>query len=156
MTDLIRLRPHHLLCMLTYVGKGYTPGFVVNYDRIITRLNAGAEIEVVDGPDDVCGPVACLPGSHCHLDGIRLRDALAAEAVAAWLGRDTSYGARLSLAPRDITRLREGFATGDIRKACTGCDWEIFCTRIASDGYRGARLSSEEVSCTTAPVSAAR
>ena len=40
--------------MLTYMGKGYTSGFVENYDRVGARLNAGEEdIELVDGPDDI-------------------------------------------------------------------------------------------------------
>jgi len=39
----IRLRAHHLLCILTYVGKGYTPGFTVNYDRVARRMSDGEE-----------------------------------------------------------------------------------------------------------------
>ena len=30
----IKLRAHHLLCLLTYVGKGYSPAFTANYDRV--------------------------------------------------------------------------------------------------------------------------
>ncbi|OWU61413.1 2Fe-2S ferredoxin, partial [Staphylococcus aureus] len=37
----IRLRGHHLLCMLTYVGKGYSPAFVENYDAMAGRLGRG-------------------------------------------------------------------------------------------------------------------
>ncbi len=53
----VRLRAHHLLCMLTYVGKGYSPAFVENYEVIAARLSAGEEIELVAGPDDICGPL---------------------------------------------------------------------------------------------------
>ena len=47
----VRLRAHHLLCMLTYVGKGYSPAFVENYEAIAARLSAGEEIEMVAGPE---------------------------------------------------------------------------------------------------------
>ena len=61
----IHLRPHHLLCLLTYVGKGYGDAFIRNYDRIAQRLSMGEAIMVVDGPDDICAPLltdldACL------------------------------------------------------------------------------------------------
>ncbi len=55
----VRLRGHHLLCMLTFVGKGYSPAFVENYDRIAGRLSEGEDILLVDGPDDICAPLLC-------------------------------------------------------------------------------------------------
>ena len=30
----IRLRPHHLLWVVTYVGRGYSPAFTANMTRI--------------------------------------------------------------------------------------------------------------------------
>ncbi len=57
----VELRPHHLLCMLTYVGKGYSPAFCANYDAVLARLSAGEEILLVDGPDSVCAPPCRSP-----------------------------------------------------------------------------------------------
>ena len=37
----VRLRAHHLLCLLTYVGKGYSPAFTANYDKVVRRLGEG-------------------------------------------------------------------------------------------------------------------
>lgn len=83
----VRLRPHHLLCMLTYVGKGYTSGFVENYDRVATRLNAGEEdIELVDGPDDICEGLLCESHAHCFNEGVVQRDEMARLSVSALLG----------------------------------------------------------------------
>ncbi len=39
----VRLRPYHLLCLQTYVGKGYTAEFVENCDRIAVRLPFGRQ-----------------------------------------------------------------------------------------------------------------
>ena len=33
----LALRAHHLLCMLTYAGRGYSPDFVRNFDHMNDR-----------------------------------------------------------------------------------------------------------------------
>ena len=48
----IRLRPHHLLCLLTYSGKGYSAAFTANYDVIAGQISQGEDILIVEGPDD--------------------------------------------------------------------------------------------------------
>ena len=78
----VRLRAHHLLCMLTYVGKGYTQSFTVNYDRVAERLNRGEEIEIVAGPDDICAPLLCGDAAHCFRKSVSERDAKALVLVA--------------------------------------------------------------------------
>lgn len=57
----LALRAHHLLCMLTYAGRGYSPDFVRNFDHITARLAAGAPITLVHGPDAICAPLCCGP-----------------------------------------------------------------------------------------------
>ena len=74
----VRLRAHHLLCMLTYVGNGYSPAFVENYEVIAARLSAGEEIELVAGPDDICVPLTADPDAHCHGASVIERDRAAA------------------------------------------------------------------------------
>ena len=74
----VRLRPHHLLCLLTYVGKGYSAAFVANYDAIARRLSRGEHIEIVDGPDDICRPLLGEPEPHCWRDSVIVRDEQAA------------------------------------------------------------------------------
>ena len=59
---MIKLRPHHLLCILTYVGKGYSKPFTENFDAICERINQGERnVEIIKGPDDVCAPRLCDP-----------------------------------------------------------------------------------------------
>ncbi len=108
----IRLRPHHLLCMLTYVGKGYSAAFVDNYDRIAARLSAGEDMLIVEGPDDICGPVADTDGSHCRTESVSARDAQAAADAGALLGQTIRPGLALSLTGTQIEALRSAFRTG--------------------------------------------
>jgi uncharacterized protein len=136
----VRLRGHHLLCLLTYVGKGYTPAFVANLDRVAERLGTGEAAMVVEGPDEICGPMLSTEDRHCLGVRVRERDASALASVSGLLGRTVAPGTVLALDPGTVGRLREGFASGVIRPACAGCEWSQTCTGIAAAGYPDVRL----------------
>jgi hypothetical protein len=138
----VRLRAHHLLCMLTYVGKGYSPAFVENYEAVAGRLSAGEEIEIVDGPDDICAPLLGDAEPHCLGEGVVERDRRAAEAVATLLAMPVRSGARIRPSASLLLRLRRQFADGGIRSACSGCDWSGLCDTVAADDYAGARIAT--------------
>ncbi len=144
---MIRLRGHHLLCMLTYVGKGYSPAFVENYDAIAGRLSAGEKILVVDGPDDVCAPLLRDADCHCHEASVQERDRRALAALSALLEIPLETGATLRLDAARLRRMRAAFAAGRIRSACAAvghrpaCEWSSLCSRIADGGYDGVRIT---------------
>lgn len=139
----IRLRAHHLLCLLTYVGKGYTPAFVAQYDALVTRLNAGEEAVLVEGPDDICAPM--LEGRHhCLKPRITARDAQALADLARLLGRPLRAGEPVPLDRGSVARMRRAFADGAIRQACAGCQWSELCTDIAAAGFAEVRVTGAE------------
>jgi len=138
----IRLRAHHLLCMLTYVGKGYTPAFTANYDVIAKRLGGGEDILIVAGPDDVCAPLLAEANPHCHRASVIERDAHAARDVGELIGRPVAPGTTLTLDAPLLTRMREGFAAGTTRAACKSCEWFKLCSHVAAGGYPDARVQS--------------
>ncbi len=140
----VSLRPHHLLCILTYLGKGYTPDFVQNYSGIIRRLNAGERIRLVTGPDDICKPMLSEDACHCHDDSVSDSDALAIERVSGVLGFDPASGRTFSLTPDEIASLRTAFSDGTLRAACVGCEWQDMCTGIAQGGFKGCRLAAPD------------
>jgi hypothetical protein len=136
----VKLRSHHLLCLLTYVGKGYSPAFTANYDVIADRLGRGEDILIVSGPDDICAPLLDEPEPHCLRDGVIERDRLAARDVGALLARPVRVGARLKLDAVALARLRQAFSTGSTRAACQGCEWTDLCSAVAIGGYQGTRV----------------
>ena len=145
----ILLRPHHLLCLLTYVGEGYGDVFTRNYDAIARRLSAGEPIMIVDGPDDVCAPLLADPDAHCRRPGVIGRDADALHDVAGILGAEV--GDVLSLDEATLQDMRAAFASGRIRHACVGCEWEVLCSTVARDGFAGTRVqlaaAADEAMC---------
>ncbi|MGF6172475.1 DUF1284 domain-containing protein [Ensifer sp. 4252] len=143
----VRLRGHHLLCLLTFVGEGYTPSFTRNYVRIAERLSAGESVTVVDGPDDICAPMLCDAGAHCREDGITRRDSLALAAISDILDRHLEPGSVLVLDAGRLRRLRSAFAKGKAVAACAECEWAGLCSRVADGGFTDALVRAAEESC---------
>jgi hypothetical protein len=152
----VRLRPHHLLCMLTFAGKGYSPRFVAHFESVVVRLLAGQEpIEIVEGPDEICSSLetgleaGLEAGSerHCTNASVNLRDEQAAESIARLLGHPIAPGAQFTLDRDLLFALRAGFADGTIRTACSGCQWKALCDEIAQGGFAASSLTFSELEC---------
>lgn len=137
---MIRLRGHHLLCVLTFQGAGYNKRFTANFASIVKRLNAGEEILVVAGPDDICAPIAAEADAHCELARVGERDASALDAISEMTGSALSPGTGLVLDARMVRLLRASFSRGTIRAACSGCEWHALCSGIAATGFDRTRL----------------
>lgn len=141
----VRLRPHHLLCVLTYVGRGYSPAFTANMTAVAERLGAGETVEIVAGPDDICAPLLADPDPHCHRASVVERDRAAAHDLSDLLGLDARTGAHWVLNHEVIGRLRAAFASHQIRSACTGCEWVDLCGSIAASGFDGVVLKGNRL-----------
>jgi uncharacterized protein len=137
----IRLRPHHLLCMLTFAGKGYSPDFIANFDRITAQIASGNQtIELTFAPDDICAPLLADASYHCRNTSISERDSLAAEALTELLQEPVQPGTSLTLTTSTLDRMRHAFHSGSIRKACHGCQWSPLCDSIAANNFIDTHL----------------
>lgn len=131
----IGLRPHHLLCLLTYVGKGYNSTFVANFNAIAERIKRGEDIRIVHGPDDICAGLLDEPDCHCFGESVRERDRLAAADMQAASGHPVSAGGAFVLDAATLGTMRRAFSRGAVRGACLGCQWEGLCTEVAKANY---------------------
>lgn len=158
-SDTVRLRGHHLLCILTYIGHGYTPAFTKNMTAVIGRINQGTEIQIVSGTDDICDPMLNDVSHHCDNNDVTERDNVALITVSVALSRHVQVGDALSLSGDDVQTLHRAFVQNpsihhrnarDIcvpfRAACHACPWEETCTEIAGTGFKGKILSIPVVS----------
>lgn len=132
----IRLRGHHLLCLLTYKGLGYSPAFVEGMTATAKALAAGATAEIIEGADDICAPL-CREEDHphCHEATVPERDRQALTLVSTILGRDVAVGDRFAFDAPLRRRLREAYAAGAFAGACALCEWQPLCRDIASSGF---------------------
>jgi uncharacterized protein len=138
---LLRIRPHHLLCVLTFAGNGYSPEFVANFQRIANLIASGSHtLEIVFGPDDICSTILADPECHCRNAGVLDRDRLAVEALTTLLPSPIEEHSRLQLDPDTLNQLRTAFKTGSIRKACHGCQWSPLCDSVAKDSFSETTL----------------
>ncbi|CDX12950.1 conserved hypothetical protein [Mesorhizobium plurifarium] len=136
----VRLRAHHLLCLLTYVGKGYSPAFTANYDQVVKRLGEGEAVVIVSGPDDICAPLIGEPEPHCLRQSAAERDGFAARDVGALLDRPIQDGDRFVLDASSLSGMRKAFSAGLTRQACSGCEWSGLCDAVAAGGFRDTCL----------------
>jgi hypothetical protein len=134
----IRLRPHHLMCILTYVGRGYTPSFVRNLDRVIERIRSGAEILLVDEPDDICAAFDS-DERHCERPSVTERDRAAVQALAGSFGERLDAGAPFSLSATTLGEMR-GEYLRTREQTCGGCEWYELCGTIASNAFAETKL----------------
>ncbi len=141
----IRLRAHHLLCLLTYVGKGYSPAFTANYDGIAERLSRGEDILLVTGPDDVCAPLLDEPEPHCLNESVIDRDRLAARDVSDLLARPIQAGVRLDLDAALLARMRLAAQSSAPPHLCDGCEWNELCSAIAAGGFADTKVQRSVV-----------
>lgn len=137
----VRLRPHHLLCLLTYAGKGYSADFTQNYDAIARRLSQGESILIVDGPDDICAPLLADADAHCRRESVIERDRKAADDVGRLVKATIRAGLTLQITGERLGVLRAAFGRGHTRAACSGCEWNELCSAIASSGFVGTRVT---------------
>ncbi len=139
---MIEMRGHHLLCSLTFAGRGYSRAFERDFDKIIQRILRNELIRIVAGPDEICASVQACAGSHCHEKRITVRDELALQAISSMLDIELHIGSILWPADLFNDNYRRAFSRGEVRKACHDCQWSALCDGIADNDFLTTRLIS--------------
>jgi len=120
---MFNLRPHHLICILCFKGKGYNQEFTENLWRIYRALNKNAsacQINIVQGVDDVCAKCPVQKSACCKHE----------EKVTKI---DNAYSTALQLRTGDVlsiievrNKVRDFLTLDDFRKICRHCDWQEY------------------------------
>ncbi|AZN42157.1 DUF1284 domain-containing protein [Paenibacillus albus] len=117
----IRLRGHHLLCLLGFRGMGYSAKFSANMRLVYNELREQPQtlITIIGGPDDLC---ACFPKDaeqHCENRSVyehdkRILDKLDFSAGMTLPWQDVIHRVRVNMQPEDINTL------------CYTCEWRTY------------------------------
>jgi hypothetical protein len=123
---MVRLRGHHLICLHFFLGEGYNPEFIDNLKEVLKRAEAGEEIEIWAGADDVCRECPYLRGKLCLYDKdaeneIREMDRTAIEL----LGLEKGTGVKWT----DINKKIRGIFREWAERYCEECDWRWVCEK---------------------------
>jgi hypothetical protein len=134
----IRLRPHHLLCLLAFTGEGYSPAFVEKAKRLQRAfLEKTAAVEVVRGLDDLCNGCPELRNECASAsvpDGIFKLDSDALRFLRLEPGRHTAGGL--------LRRIRDVFDLERCYAVCADCSWlpRMNCPQVILNRLNGLRL----------------
>ncbi len=116
----IRLRGHHLLCLLGFRGMGYSDDFCANmliiYEKL--RTEPDTEIEIIEGPDDICQAYPPDKPGHCEGTVYELDEKILRQLGLAPGGK----GSWRSICDRVASRV----APTDVALLCTTCPWERY------------------------------
>lgn len=126
---MLRFRPHHFLCTLSFQGKGYSPVFTENYQNICDQLQDCTEIEVVEGADSICKPCPHRRGSLCATqEKIERLDQAHAQVLGLKGGDRLTWGEAKE-------RLRQRMSIATHLKVCQGCEWldQGHCRKALAD-----------------------
>jgi hypothetical protein len=126
MDEILRLRPHHLLCLRFFAGHGYDEDFIENLRLIQARMREERPLSVmlVRGCDDICDPCPHRVGHRCRYAGsVSAKDASVAEALGIACEGEMPADQLNTLVERAV----EGLS--DVRHICGDCEWSSICNR---------------------------
>jgi hypothetical protein len=118
---MLRLRPHHLLCLRLFEGRGYDEAFTARMRGIASRMNArpGERFALAAGADDICAACPNRTASDSCLLGdgdVSLRDGRALDALGLGAGSVHSFG-------EVGERIKERMTQETFEGVCGGCRW---------------------------------
>lgn len=123
---MVKLRPHHGLCMQFFEGKGYSNDFTAHMAAVIERLTVeNSVITLIDGLDEVCGHCPNYRNEMCiSQEKVHSYD----EAVLRYTG--LSYGDAITY--QELTqKVRENILdAGCFHAVCGDCGWSDICHKI--------------------------
>ena len=131
-TKMIRLRPHHGLCIQHFTGKGYSAAFVANMTHVIAVLRAMPEtqIELTADMDVLC---ACCPHNQEGACESSPKPSLYDQAVLQCCG--LQMGQRLSWKEFQKHVSQRILERGLLEQVCRGCQWLSLCQETTKRIY---------------------
>ncbi len=121
----MKLRPHHLLCINFFVGKGYDKKFTQNMNNIINELRANQKSQVflTCSKDSICECCPNLSGETCVTDEkVSAYDRRVLETCG--LSPEHSYSFHYLAKSVDKNILSQNL----LPRICKDCSWLSLCT----------------------------
>lgn len=119
------IRPHHLLCLQFFEGKGYSDDFVRQMSEIDRTLNKeNPQINIVEGVDDICKKCPNNENGQCSMEvSVRENDMRTLDAVRNDLKEGQTW--------EEITRIvyKNIINRNMLKQVCKTCRWSDICLK---------------------------
>ncbi|MBI2852121.1 MAG: DUF1284 domain-containing protein [Chloroflexi bacterium] len=119
----VRIRGHHLLCMLGFRGLGYSVDFAAAMDEVVKefRANPALAVIVVTECDVICGSCPHNKGSRClkkedSYERVKSKDADVLDTLGFKPETQTTVGDAWK-------RVKERISVEDLKEMCRKCEW---------------------------------
>ena len=125
--EIIRLRPHHALCLRHYVGKGYDDAFVDNMNEIHARLMSGERemVQIILHRDSLCRSCPHENDAACEKeDWVQHLDRAIAKKCGLRSGLWISWQELCAIMDEHV------FDTDIWEKLCAECEWYDLCKKV--------------------------
>jgi len=118
----MKLRAHHLICILGFRGLGYSKEYVDNMTRIVEQLQPSTLIEVSSKPDDICTPCPFLGDRGCQERGPKSEEVVKNRDLAVMKRLNIIAGDKITWA-EVLERIRRSIGPQDLIHICQDCQW---------------------------------
>jgi hypothetical protein len=114
----IRLRGHHLLCLLGFRGMGYSEPFANNMMDIYEQLyqEPTTQVTIVRGSDDLCKSFPCDQPNHCDNQNVHERDEFIRKHLDLEVGDCLAW-------QQILDRVKSNVKSDHIPEWCATCPW---------------------------------
>ena len=118
----IKLRPHHLLCISFFKGKGYSQDFVKNMTWTINLLKDDTAITFIDGADNICKACPNNTNGQCATqDKVERYDKSLLDLCNLSVGQTLTYSALKQLVDEKVLSCNKR------TQICGDCEWSNIC-----------------------------
>lgn len=121
---MIKLRPHHGLCIHFFEEKGYSREFTAHMKKIIEQLTKETLVRLVVCEDEICAGCPNALQDGCSSAGKVTRyDEAVLETIRASVDEVMSYGEFETKIEQKLIK------NGKMAEICADCSWAAICHR---------------------------
>lgn len=121
------LRPHHLLCIQHYVGRGYDEAFTQHMDQVTESLRQHPDqlVQITAACDELCTACPNKEGDSCNSpDKVNNMDEAVRTLCKIQTGDVFTWEVVKDLAKKKI------LLNGSFEKVCGNCNWYELCKSV--------------------------
>lgn len=150
MARLIKVRGHHLLCLLTFRGMGYGPAFVKNFKRIVKNFASHPESVIIltTESDVICSSCPYNKDGRCFKkENSRATTKAHDKRVLKMFG----FKEREEVEIHEILdKIKSKISPRNLLKICKKCSWLGHCSNLSEFNFqaptsRGRRRREDEL-----------